>query len=176
MPNDDQKHNPSETSSVVTPSVGEPKPASPAPTDPHDHQEVFPYHRVFVLAIDALLILAVGILVFLYIFARPGALIEQPIVPSIPVDEPTVPDQIVPTDPVIVPSEEITITPEQPRCVKTGCSGQICSDREMASTCEFEPSYRCYVTARCERQADGACGWTQTPELQSCLLNPPTIE
>lgn len=57
-------------------------------------------------------------------------------------------------------------------CVKTGCSGQICADQSRISTCEFRPEYACYASATCARQADGACGWTQTPELVTCLANP----
>jgi hypothetical protein len=57
-------------------------------------------------------------------------------------------------------------------CVKSGCSGQICADQSMFSTCEFRPEYACYQTATCERQASGSCGWTQTPALTSCLANP----
>ena len=59
----------------------------------------------------------------------------------------------------------------QPACVKTGCSGQICADDHRISTCEFRPEYACYATARCERQASGSCGWTQTPALTSCLAS-----
>lgn len=61
-------------------------------------------------------------------------------------------------------------------CRKSGCSGQICADEDMASDCMFRPEYACYRTATCERQADGKCGWTQTPELTQCLQNPPSIE
>lgn len=56
------------------------------------------------------------------------------------------------------------------KCFVGGCSGQICSGEEgMASTCEYRESYACYQTARCERQTSGECGWTQTPELKTCL-------
>ena len=54
-------------------------------------------------------------------------------------------------------------------CIKTGCSGQVCSDEEVVTTCEFRPEYECYKTARCERQANGQCGFTQTRELTTCL-------
>lgn len=54
-------------------------------------------------------------------------------------------------------------------CVVTGCSGQICSDHDVVSTCEFQESYACYKDAICERQATGQCGWTQTPALKQCL-------
>ncbi|HSO38206.1 MAG TPA: hypothetical protein VLT33_37015 [Labilithrix sp.] len=57
----------------------------------------------------------------------------------------------------------------QPACVKGGCSGQVCADHSVITTCEFRPEYGCYHAATCERQADGACGWTQTPALTSCI-------
>ena len=54
-------------------------------------------------------------------------------------------------------------------CKRTGCSGQICADQDMISTCEYRPEYACYQSATCERQPDGKCGWTPTAELTSCL-------
>ena len=54
-------------------------------------------------------------------------------------------------------------------CLRTGCSGQICSDKEVITTCEFRREYACYRNAVCEVQADGNCGWTQTEELVKCL-------
>ena len=57
----------------------------------------------------------------------------------------------------------------QGACVKTGCSGQICADKDMFTTCEMRPEYACYRAAKCERQADGKCGFTQTKELQACV-------
>ncbi len=65
--------------------------------------------------------------------------------------------------------------PSRTPCIITGCSGQICADREVSTTCEVKPEYACYQQARCERQADGQCGWTQTPEFQKCL-NQKTID
>lgn len=61
-------------------------------------------------------------------------------------------------------------------CQVGGCSGQICQgiDEEPAvSDCMYRPAYECYKTGRCERQADGRCGWTMTPELSACLMDPP---
>ena len=54
-------------------------------------------------------------------------------------------------------------------CFKTGCSSQVCSDQEVVTTCEWRQEYECYKTARCERQANGQCGFTDTPELRRCL-------
>ena len=58
-----------------------------------------------------------------------------------------------------------------PPCVKSGCSGIICVEQgnEVMSICDFKPEYACYKEARCERQPSGQCGWTETPELQSCI-------
>jgi hypothetical protein len=63
--------------------------------------------------------------------------------------------------------------PSKNPCKKTGCSGQVCSDEEIMTTCEWKPEYACYRKARCERQANGKCGFTQTPELTACLARPP---
>lgn len=61
-------------------------------------------------------------------------------------------------------------------CFVGGCSGQICSDHEgIVSTCEWRAEYACYQDATCERQADGGCGWTETPSLSSCLAHPPQL-
>jgi hypothetical protein len=54
-------------------------------------------------------------------------------------------------------------------CIITGCSGQVCSDQEQITTCEYRAEYTCYQSASCERQADGRCGWTTTNDLQKCL-------
>jgi len=58
-------------------------------------------------------------------------------------------------------------------CVVGGCSGTVCADESMMSTCEFRPEHACYRAAVCERDAAGACGWRKTPELAACLKSPP---
>ncbi|KND48675.1 MAG: hypothetical protein AB200_03045 [Parcubacteria bacterium C7867-005] len=73
-------------------------------------------------------------------------------------------------------STKPTPAPISKKCFVGGCSGQICSDRtDMVSTCEWRSDYACYQTAKCEVQAGGQCGWTQTNELQMCLENPPAL-
>ncbi len=57
-------------------------------------------------------------------------------------------------------------------CVVGGCSGQLCNEASLgpiASTCEWTAAYACYQGATCERQADGACGWTHDATLDACL-------
>lgn len=57
-------------------------------------------------------------------------------------------------------------------CRTGGCSGELCLDPDdpnMVSACVFRPEYACYRNATCEPQASGTCGYTQTPELSSCL-------
>ncbi len=59
-------------------------------------------------------------------------------------------------------------------CYVGGCSGEVCSDMpDVASNCIFKPEFACYRTAECTRKQNGQCGWTETLELKSCLLNPP---
>lgn len=54
-------------------------------------------------------------------------------------------------------------------CKKTGCSGEICSDQDVASACLWTAAFACYQTATCERQAGGACGFTASAALTQCL-------
>jgi hypothetical protein len=74
--------------------------------------------------------------------------------------------------PTVSPSEK-TVSKE---CFVGGCSNQLCTDKkDMPSTCEYSSSYACYLSAECKRQENGRCGWTDTPELRTCLkssLNP----
>lgn len=62
-----------------------------------------------------------------------------------------------------------------PGCAVAGCSGQLCVSEDEAgdimTTCEFRPEYACFDNATCEVQANGECGWTETPELRACLKN-----
>lgn len=59
-----------------------------------------------------------------------------------------------------------------PECKIAGCSGQLCvgtDSPDIITTCEYRQEYACYKTARCEKQSDGNCGWTQTKELLECI-------
>lgn len=89
-----------------------------------------------------------------------------------------------------IPMEEPSFEPMPPNppglglqangCAVAGCSGQLCVSADEAgdivTTCEYRAEYGCYAEAVCEPQADGQCGWTETPELQQCLANPPGAE
>src|SRR3989344_5694069 len=54
-------------------------------------------------------------------------------------------------------------------CHPTGCSGQICADEDVITTCEYKESFACYKKAKCERHKNGQCAWTLTSELLQCL-------
>jgi hypothetical protein len=54
-------------------------------------------------------------------------------------------------------------------CVISGCSAEVCSDQAEITPCIWRDAYACFRAARCERQAGGACDWTQTSELEACL-------
>jgi len=55
------------------------------------------------------------------------------------------------------------------KCIPTGCSKELCSDKEMTSICIYKPEFDCYRQALCGAQANGQCGWTETPALKACL-------
>jgi hypothetical protein len=63
-------------------------------------------------------------------------------------------------------------------CMRAGCSGELCIDSliqdeqgGLNTACVFKQSYACLQEAICERQADGTCGFTQTPESQQCFAD-----
>lgn len=62
------------------------------------------------------------------------------------------------------------LTLNLPACRPTGCSGQVCSDTDVVTTCEYKEEYSCYASATCERQPSGVCGWTRTQSLDACLM------
>src|SRR5262249_18056017 len=69
--------------------------------------------------------------------------------------------------PAATGSEELAVKGKQ--CKRTGCSGDICADHEVITTCEVRPKAVCFDNATCERQADGGCGFDITDEVQQCL-------
>lgn len=69
--------------------------------------------------------------------------------------------------PVCIPNAP----PPAAACFTSGCSGQVCADHSVITTCEFLPEYGCYHAAKCERQGDGQCGFTPSAALSACLAN-----
>ncbi|KAJ3039611.1 hypothetical protein HDV00_012069 [Rhizophlyctis rosea] len=53
-------------------------------------------------------------------------------------------------------------------CRRTGCSGEVCANQTMYTTCIYRPEYACYANATCT-SVKGQCGWVQTPELTQCI-------
>lgn len=65
-------------------------------------------------------------------------------------------------------------TPDIGGCQIAGCSNQLCVEsdaKNTISTCIYSPTFACYKNAKCAKQANGKCGWTQTDELKQCLQN-----
>lgn len=59
-------------------------------------------------------------------------------------------------------------------CKKAGCSNQLCvssDEKDVITTCEWKDEYACYQKAKCEKQEDGKCGFTQDEEFTDCLNN-----
>ncbi len=93
--------------------------------------------------------------------------VPEPVIPVEP--EPVTDDTATPTTPII-DNGAVTTPPVAGECFVGGCSSEICSDQpDMMSPCIWKEEFACYRDAVCERQADGECGWTQTPALMMCL-------
>lgn len=60
------------------------------------------------------------------------------------------------------------IPSNQNKCVKTGCSGQICSNVPVMSTCEWKCEDACVRGAKCEN-VDGSCQWEVDDNIKKCL-------
>ncbi|OGG03149.1 hypothetical protein A2W14_03535 [Candidatus Gottesmanbacteria bacterium RBG_16_37_8] len=63
-------------------------------------------------------------------------------------------------------------------CKIGGCNPVICQnadEEDAVSICDLKPEYVCYKNAECTVQADGNCGWTQSPEFLSCLRSKRSI-
>lgn len=93
---------------------------------------------------------------------------------QMPIDETVVTPTPEPVFDEVDPISVAPIVPTEPtqRCYVSGCSSQLCGSEEgMMSICEYREEYACYQTATCEVQPTGECGWTETEELNSCLLN-----
>ncbi len=57
-------------------------------------------------------------------------------------------------------------------CHASGCSKEICANKDMVSICIYNPKYACYdLYSHCDAQGDGECGWTSSNALQACLAN-----
>lgn len=57
-------------------------------------------------------------------------------------------------------------------CKTGGCNGELCLDTDspdIVSICLWKDEHACYQYSRCERQPNGQCAWTQTPQYLSCL-------
>jgi eight-cysteine-cluster-containing protein len=95
------------------------------------------------------------------------------VTPNVKTDDPISPEEYRFTfqiEPVGQTNAEVPNTSGE--CYIGGCSGQICSsEKDVMSTCEYKEEYACYQTAKCERQANGQCGWTETAALKMCILN-----
>lgn len=72
----------------------------------------------------------------------------------------------------IAPTRSATPPVTGDGCVRAGCRKCVSEEdatRWMRVGCLESEADECFRTARCERQADGRCWWTGTPELNACL-------
>ncbi|VVC72122.1 Uncharacterised protein [uncultured archaeon] len=55
-------------------------------------------------------------------------------------------------------------------CMATGCSGQLCANRSISTTCEYRREYACYRLTSCGCSG-GKCVWGSNPDFAECLEN-----
>jgi eight-cysteine-cluster-containing protein len=53
-------------------------------------------------------------------------------------------------------------------CFHTGCSGQICANQDIITTCEFKCEYGCYANAGCGC-VGGKCQFARDQALGQCI-------
>lgn len=73
---------------------------------------------------------------------------------------------------LIVHNFYLEVIPEIKPCKSTGCSGQICSDQDITTHCEYKPKYACYQNAVCHVNKDRDCSWRMDTQLENCLNTP----
>lgn len=57
-------------------------------------------------------------------------------------------------------------------CKPTGCSGQLCANTDIITTCEFRPEYACVNLTTCGPFGPGwSCAWNPTPAYLDCLAD-----
>lgn len=54
------------------------------------------------------------------------------------------------------------------QCIKTGCVGQICSDKPVITPCNWKCEYECYKDASCVN-IDNKCQFIKTPKFNDCI-------
>ncbi|MDP3792980.1 MAG: hypothetical protein Q8Q89_04630 [bacterium] len=125
--------------------------------------------ELFSKKVSVLIILAIlAVAVFLTFTSQKSidlGPIQSPSPTSFPSPSPEVSDTVTKTNEPKGSPSPVT------GCRITGCSGQICSDEDVVTTCEFKEEYACYKTAKCEKQEDGKCGWIPSEELVACLMS-----
>jgi hypothetical protein len=100
-------------------------------------------------------IIVLIVVVGLYMFLYPRAVPTQPVSQTFSVEE------LMQKKPYVAAA-----------CKLGGCSAQACTDidaEDVVSSCEWRSPYACYHIGRCEVQASGRCGWSESDELRSCL-------
>lgn len=117
-----------------------------------------------IVGISILVLIALAAVASVFIIPKPAPVAPTPYQPVVA----TTSTSTLPTETISNPKPTKPVATKP--CYVGGCSSEVCSDTEgVASNCIYRESFACYKTAKCERQADGKCGWTQTTELKTCI-------
>lgn len=70
------------------------------------------------------------------------------------------------------PPPGICVDAPSGECMPSGCSGQVCANEPVTTTCEWQPWYACYKLAKCGAFGPGgACAWSENPEFVQCMAD-----
>jgi len=65
-------------------------------------------------------------------------------------------------------------------CKRTGCNGEICADKDtkldFTTACWRLLEHHCYQKTDCVQQANGKCGFKQSPRFRICLFFVKTLQ
>ncbi len=60
--------------------------------------------------------------------------------------------------------------PKQPKCIQSGCSGEVCSTESVMTPCWYLPWFECLGYTQCGNFGPGgSCAFEQTPEFLKCM-------
>jgi len=63
---------------------------------------------------------------------------------------------------------QLSAVPAKKTCKKTGCSGVICSDKDVMSICIWKPEFECYKHSECGLDENGNCAWKHSAGFEKC--------
>ena len=75
-------------------------------------------------------------------------------------------------DPAPIAVGGICTPDDEPGCMATGCSSEVCASQPVNTLCMYEPWFDCLKLSMCGNYGpDGACGWEMNDAFNECLAD-----